>query len=171
MKLSALAPLALVLLAAPAFAHEGMLHDGCPAGQTFAAGDITVTGAFTRAMLAAAKVGAGYMTISNAGTEADRLLGATTEATPTVQLHNMSVKDGVMTMAPAEGGIEVPAGGSVELAPSGLHIMFIEPHAPFKEGECVAVTLKFEKAGDLPVQLVVGPVGADAAPDHSGHAM
>jgi copper(I)-binding protein len=171
MKLFALAPLALALLAAPAFAHEGMLHDGCPTGQTFAAGDITVTGAFTRATLAAAKVGAGYMTIGNAGTEPDRLVSATTEATPTVELHNMSVKDGMMTMTPMPDGIEVPAGGSVALAPGGLHVMFIGPKAPFKEGECVAVTLKFEKAGELPVQLVVGPIGADAAPDHAGHSM
>ena len=171
MKLIALAPLALVLLAAPAFAHEGMLHDGCATGQTFAAGDISVTGAFTRAMLAAAKVGAGYMTIGNAGTAPDRLVGATTEATPSVELHNMSVKDGLMTMSAVEGGIEVPAGGSVTLAPGGLHVMFIGPKAPFKEGECVAVTLKFEKAGDVPVQLVVGPIGADAAPDHAGHTL
>jgi copper(I)-binding protein len=161
----------LALVAVPVFAHEGMLHEGCPTGQTFTAGDITVTDAFSRAMLAQAKVGAGYMTITNTGAAADKLVGATTEATDKVELHDMAVKDGMMTMSAAEGGIEVPAGGSVTLGPGGLHIMFVEPHAAFKEGECVAVTLKFEKAGDLPVQLVVGPVGADAMPDHSGHAM
>jgi copper(I)-binding protein len=174
MTLLRFAPLALVALASPAFAHQGMLHDGCPPGQTFTVGDITVTDAFSRAMLAQAKVGAGYMTIANAGTAPDRLVGATTEATDKVKLHNMTTENGMMKMSPVEGGVEVPAGGSVTLAPAGLHIMFVEPHAPFKQGECVAVTLKFEKAGDLPVQLVVGPVGADSAPmemEHSGHAM
>lgn len=158
------APLALALLAAPAVAHEGMIHDGCPTGQEFVAGDITVSGAFTRATLDNAGVGAGYMTIGNAGAGADRLIAATSEVTPTVELHNMEVKDGMMTMAQVEGGIEVPAGGSVSLAPGGYHIMFIGPNQPFKEGECVALTLTFAEAGDLPVQLSVGPVGASEAP-------
>lgn len=167
MKLSALAPLALLVLSAPAFAHEGMIHDGCATGQTFTAGDLTVTGAFTRATLEGAKVAAGYLTVTNAGSTPDHLVAATTEATPDVELHNMSVKDGMMTMAPVDAaGIEVPAGGSVSLAPGGTHIMFMNPHAPFKEGECVAVTLKFEKAGELPVQLNVGGVGASEAPEH-----
>jgi copper(I)-binding protein len=166
MKHIAFAPLALVLLASPVFAHEGMMHDGCPPDQTFATGGITVSGAFTRAMLDAAKVGAGYMSIANAGAEADRLVSAKSELTPQVELHNMVVKDGMMSMSPVEGGIEVPAGGSVDLAPGGLHVMFIGPNQQFQEGECVELTLTFEKAGDLPVQLVVGPVGADAAPGH-----
>ena len=74
------------------------------------------TGAFTREMLDAAKVGAGYMSIANAGAEADRLVGARSELTPKVELHDMSIKDGMMTMLQVEGGIEVPAGGSVELS-------------------------------------------------------
>lgn len=169
MKHIAFAPLALLLLAAPAVAHEGMMHDGCAPDQTFTTGGITVSGAFTRAMLDAAKVGAGYMSIANAGPEADRVVGAKSELTPRVELHNMSVKDGMMSMSHVEGGIEVPAGGSVDLAPGGLHVMFIGPNQQFQEGECVELTLTFEKAGELPVQLVVGPVGADAAPEGHKH--
>lgn len=169
MKHIAFAPLALILLSVPAAAHEGMIHDGCPPNQTFAAGGITVSGGFTRAMLDAAKVGAGYMTIANTGSEADRLIGARSQLTPQVELHNMSVKGGMMSMTPVEGGLEVPAGGSVALAPGGLHIMFIGPNQQFREGECVELTLTFEKAGELPVQLVVGPVGADSAPEGHNH--
>lgn len=161
--------LMLPFLAAPAFAHEGMNHDGCPTGQSFAVGDITVSGAFTRATLPDAPVGAGYLTISNAGTDADRLLGAASLITPTVELHTMSVTDGMMKMQQLTDGIEVPAGGSVEFAPGGMHIMFIGPNQAFVEGECVELTLTFEKAGELPVMLNVGPVGASAAPEHEGH--
>jgi copper(I)-binding protein len=160
------AVVALCLFTVPAFAHEGMLHDGCPAGQTFSAGDISVTGAFSRAMLPNAPVGAGYMTITNAGSAADRLLSATTEATPNVELHDMKVTDGMMEMTPLPEGIEIPAGGTVTLAPGGLHMMFINPHAAFKEGECLAVMLTFEQAGELAVQLSVGAVGAEGAPEH-----
>jgi copper(I)-binding protein len=165
----ALAAVILLTLATHAIAHEGMIHDGCPAGQEFTAGDIIVTGAFTRATLPDAQVGAGYFTISNAGSEADTLIAASSEVSPTVELHNMTVENGMMKMSEVEGGIEVPAGGSVSLAPGGLHVMFIGPNQPFIEGECVAVTLSFERAGEVPVQLVVGPVGADAAPGHKGH--
>lgn len=165
------APLALVLLVTPASAHGGILHDGCPAGETFTAGPIAVSGAFARAMLPAARVGAGYLSIANAGNAADRLLSVTTEAAPAAELHNMSVKDGMMTMTPIEGGIEVPAGGSVALEPGGMHIMFIGPSEPFREGECVEVTLHFERAGDLPVTIGVGGVGAGEAPMAMHHAM
>jgi periplasmic copper chaperone A len=152
-----------------AFGHEGMLHEGCPAGQSFAAGDISVTGAFTRAMLPSAPVGGGYMTISNAGTMPDRLVGATTEATDTVEFHDMKVEGGMMKMIPMPEGVEIPAGGTVTFAPGGLHVMFLSPRAPFKEGECLEVVLQFERAGELSVQLSVGPVGADAAPEGHHH--
>ena len=153
----------------PTLAHEGMIHDGCPVGQEFTVGDITVSGAFTRAMLPNAQVGAGYLAIDNAGAEADRLVGASSDVTPTVELHNMTTENGMMKMSEVEGGIEIPAGGGVTFAPGGLHVMFIGPNQSFNEGECVEVTLRFESAGELPVQLVVGPVGADAAPGHEGH--
>lgn len=161
--------LAFTLMATPALAHEGVVHDGCPAGQTFTAGDITVTDAFSRAMLAGAKVGAGYMTITNTGTSAERLVGATTEATDKVELHDMATENGMMTMTPVADGIEIPAGESVTLGPGGLHIMFIGPRAPFKEGECVEVVLAFEHAGTLAVQLNVGGVGASEAPAEHHH--
>lgn len=172
MKLAAAAlVLSFLVLPAMAHAHEGMMHDGCPADQSFVAGDITVSAAYSRAMLPNAPVGAGYMTISNAGASADRLVGATTEATPTVEIHNMSIVDGMMEMEALPDGIEIAAGGKVTLAPDGLHLMFMQPKAPFNEGECVEVTLTFEQAGPLSVQLSVGPIGADAPPDHSGHTM
>ena len=72
-RLSSSRPLAALAAHLPAFAHEGMLHDGCAAGQVFAAGDITVTGAFTRATLPNARSARGYLTIENDRSTADRL--------------------------------------------------------------------------------------------------
>lgn len=156
------------LTAIPALAHEGMVHDGCPTGQIFTAGDITVTGAFTRATLPDAPVGAGYLTIENTGTAADRLVSVSSEIAPTIELHAMSTADGMMKMEHQPAGIVIPAGETIALAPGGLHIMFIGPNQPFNEGECVEIILNFEVAGNLPVELNVGPVGASAAP--GGHA-
>jgi copper(I)-binding protein len=72
----------------------------------------------------------------------------------------MSVKDGIMTMRPVAGGLEIPAGQSVTLAPSGLHIMFVSPKEPFVEGGKVPVVLTFEKAGTVETFLHVEGIGA-----------
>lgn len=159
----------LPLFASPAFAHQGVVHEGCPADQSFTAGDITVGGAFSREVLPGAEVGAGYATITNAGAAADRLMSAASETALTVELHNMTTEGGMMKMSQVEGGIEVPAGGSVQLAPGGLHIMFIGLLQPLLEGECVEVQLEFEQAGTLPIVLSVGPTGAAGPSEHTGH--
>ncbi len=165
------AVLGLALLAAPALAHEGLRHEGCAPDQTFTAGDLTISGAFTRAMLPAAKVAGGYLTIENGGTSPDRLLGGATEAARTVQVHQMQMEGDMMKMSEVEGGLEIPAGGKAELTPGGYHIMLMGVGTPFREGECLDLTLKFEKAGDVPVVLAVGGTAAAAPPEGHDHMM
>lgn len=166
----ALAVICLAMQGLPSqvFAHEGLVHEDCPAGQTFTAGALQISGAFTRATLPAAKVGGGYLTIENRSATPDRLLGGTSEAVETVQIHQMTMEGDVMKMGRAEGGLEIPAGEAVTLAPGGYHLMMIGLRNPLVEGECVEVTLQFEQAGDVSVMLKVSGMAADAAPE--GHA-
>lgn len=131
------------------------------------AGSLELSGAFTRATLPAAKVGGGFLTITNHGTESDRLVSAASPATPMVQLHEMRMDGDVMKMRELENGIEIPAGETVILAPGGLHLMFMKMTTPFVEGEEVSVTLGFEKAGTVDIMLHVGGM-ADRKPMH-GH--
>lgn len=161
----AFAPLGL---ATPAFAHMGMEHGGCAAGQTFTAGDIAVTGAYSRATLPQAKSAGGFMVITNTGATPDRLIGARTENAQLSQVHEMRMDGDVMKMGEVEGGLEIPAGGSVTLESGGFHIMMMGLVQPLKVDECLALTLTFEKAGELPVELNIGATDADAAPE--GHA-
>lgn len=173
--------LGLALVATPAFAHNGLIHEGCPTGQVFTAGDLTITGAYTRAMLPKAQVSGGYLTIENKGSSADRLLGGSTQAAKTVQVHQMKMEGDMMKMGEVEGGLEIPAGGTVALSPGGdaYHLMLMGVGTPFEEGQCLQLTLKFEKAGEVPVVLNIGGAAADAAPegemsmpmDHSDHQM
>lgn len=163
---------AFILLSAPAFAqpafaHEGVLHDGCPAGQSFAAGGITVTGAYVRATPKGARSAGGYLTIANTGTSADTLTGVSSEAASDVGLHQMKMTGNVMEMAPLEGGLVIPPGGSVPLDPMGDHLMFTGMSQPFVQGQCVEIVLHFAAAGDLPVQLNIGGFGQNAPPDAS----
>jgi len=137
---------------APADSHAG--H-----ADTVHAGDLAISAAWTRAMLPGQPAGGGYLTIANGGAVADRLTAAESPAAGKVEIHTMSVVNDVMTMRPVEGGLEIPAGGTVELKPGGLHVMFMQVTEPFREGGTVPVTLVFEKAGRVEVPFPVRPAG------------
>lgn len=148
------------LFASPVLAEMSEVH----------LGNLTLSHAFTRAMPPTAKAGGGYVTITNTGSEADRLIAVSSPAAPVVQLHQMKMDGDVMMMSELPDGIVIPAGGSVALAPGGLHIMFMQVPTPFAEGDTVSVTLTFEHAGKIDLELPVAPLGAKSAPmDHSGH--
>ena len=72
----------------------------------------------------------------------------------------MKVEDGIMTMRPLDGGLEIPPHATVTLAPGGFHLMFIDLKAPLVEGAEVPVTLTFEKAGSVDTFLHVKAIGA-----------
>jgi copper(I)-binding protein len=143
---------AAILVAAPAFAHNGIIH----------LGNINISLPFTRATLPNAPVGGGFLTIENAGTEADRLISVTSDVAGDTQLHEMAMAGDVMKMRQLVDGLEIPAGETVVLAPGGFHIMFMGLKQAFVEGETVAVTLTFEKAGSVEVLLPVQAPAADA---------
>jgi copper(I)-binding protein len=133
-------------------------------------GQIEITDPYTRAMLPVAKVGGGYITITNNGPD-DRLVSVTSDRAPKVELHEMKMKGPVMEMRELDGGIAIRTNGTVELKPGGYHLMFMDVPQPFKEGETIKATLMFEKAGPVDVEFPVGPVAGARTHDHSheGH--
>ena len=116
---------------------------------------ITISDAWTRATAPGAKIGAGYMTIRNASKSADRLIAASSPAAEKVEPH-VTVKDGDIFRMREVKGYDVPAGGSFELKPGGAHLMLMNLKAPFKEGDKVPLTLRFEHAGEIRTELQVG---------------
>lgn len=149
---------AVLLAAAPASAHDVKV------------GDLEISVPWTRATPPGAANGGGFVTITNTGTTDDRLVGAASPIAGKVELHTMEMADGVMKMRPVEGGIPVPAGETVQLAPGGEHIMFMGLDAPIETGSLVPVTLTFEKAGSIELEMTATPPGAPA-PDGDGHHM
>jgi len=128
-----------------------------------AQGAITVDAPWTRAAGQGGQ-GAGFVTIRNAGA-ADRLLSASTPAAGRTELHTMLRDGDIMRMRQVEA-IAVPANGAVTLAPGGLHIMLIGLTRPLAVGESVPLTLVFERAGTVTLNLAVQPAGA-RAPAHA----
>ena len=100
------------------------------------------------------------MTIENHGARPDRLLSAWSAAAAKVEIHQMALQDGIMTMRPLDGGLAIPPDGTVMLAPGGDHIMFIGLTAPFEEGQRIPVLLNFEQSGQIEALFEVGSVGA-----------
>jgi len=155
--LTALCAAAFVTLAAP------------PASaQTATTGTLTVSDLWTRATPPGAPTAGGYLTVANSGNEADRLIAVSTPAAAMSELHRMEMANGVMTMRPVQDGIEVPPGGTVTLAPGGLHIMFMALANDLTEGGTVPVVLTFEKVGTVEATMRVMALGATGPAAGSG---
>ena len=124
-----------------------------------AEGGPTVDRAWARATPGAAKTGAVYLRI--ASPTADRLVGLASPVAGKAELHSHVEEGGVMQMRPVEGGLPVPAGGTLELTPGGpLHIMLVELKQKLKAGDSFPLTLLFEKAGAREVSVKVERLGA-----------
>jgi copper(I)-binding protein len=128
------------------------------------AGSLEIAGPWSRATPQGASVAAGYVTIKNTGTTADRLVGGTSDAAAKFEVHEMSMDGGVMKMRPIQGGLEIKPGEMVELKPQGLHIMFVGLKKPLKQGDHLKATLEFEKAGKVQVDFDVTGIGGPPPP-------
>jgi copper(I)-binding protein len=120
-------------------------------------GSIKVEQAYTRSTVPGQMAAGGFMRIENKGA-ADQLVSASSPVAGDVQLHEMAMEGNVMKMRQVKD-IAVPAGGSVELKPGGLHLMFMNIKAPLTAGESVPVKLKFAKAGEVEVKMPVNAMG------------
>lgn len=133
-------------------------------------GDLVIEHPHIPATVKSAPVAAGYLIIKNNGPEADRLLGVSAGFSAKQQLHTMTMVEGVMRMRPLKDGVEIPAGGEVALEKGGNHLMFMKLSEQMQIGEMRDVTLVFEKAGEVKIDMmVIDPVDLEDNEDHSSH--
>ena len=137
---------------------------GAAAGE-FGVGDLVVEQPWARATPGKGKTGAAYLTLSNHGATADRLLAVATPIAKRAELHGHMMDAGVMKMRPVTA-IEVAPGTPTVLQPGGLHVMLMGLRAPLKEGDRFPLTLTFEGAGSVEVQVDVAGVGAMGPAGH-----
>lgn len=117
---------------------------------------IKIEDAWARPSAGADMNGAIYFRIVNDGKEADKLLSADTPSAKAAEAHeSMADDNGVMSMKPREI-VQVPAGGEVEFKPGGLHLMLVDLKQPLAVGDEVSLTLRFEKAGEIVLNVKVG---------------
>ena len=135
------------------------------------AGDLLISQTWSRATPGGAKIGAGYLTIENKGGAPDRLVAVSGQVAGKIEIHEMAVNNGVMTMRPVEQGLTIEPGKTVTLAPGGYHLMMMDLKSPLKQGDKVPLTLEFEKAGKVAVTLDVQAAGAKAPSGDGGGMM
>ena len=123
---------------------------GSVSAQTYQAGDLTLTDAFSYPTTG--RSGAGYFTLTNDGA-ADSLLDVEADY-PKVMLHKSMMKDGVMTME-HQMRVVVPPQGEIAFAPGGYHVMFMGLKEGWGVGDDIKATLIFEKSGSLEVTFKV----------------
>jgi copper(I)-binding protein len=137
--------------------------------QQYKVGTLVIEQPWVRATPGGAKVAGGYMTIHNAGSEPDRLIGGSMPLAGRLELHEMRLEDGVMRMREIRGGLEIAPGQKVELKPGGYHVMFMDLNAPLRQGETQKGQLRFEKAGTVEVEYKVEAVGAQQPAGKHSH--
>jgi periplasmic copper chaperone A len=144
-----------------------LLVGGIAAAQTYSAGGLEIGGPWARATPKGATVGAGYLTITNKGTETDRLIGGSAAPASRFEVHTTVMENGVARMRQVTG-LEIKPGETVELKPGGMHVMFMGLKQPLTNGQTVKGTLVFEKAGTVAIEFAVQAVGAPAG-GQGGH--
>jgi len=147
--LSKLAMMAILTAVAPAAFAQG----GGPS-------TITVEQPWASATPAGAMTGAVYMTLANKAKDADRLTAASSDVASKVQIHEMAVVNGIMTMRQLVNGLAIPAGGSVTLKPGGYHVMLIGLKKQLVMGQSLPLTLTFAKAGTISITVPIKAIGA-----------
>ena len=127
------------------------------------AGEIMVMDPFARVARPGAPTGAAFLGLHNLGDAPDRLIGAESPVAEVVQIHTHIEEDGVMKMRRIEDGILLPAGAMHELARGGDHVMLMGLTRQLTEGERFSLTLIFEMAGEVTIEVPV-----DNARDQAG---
>ena len=131
------------------------------------AGELQVEDPWVRAGPPTARVMAGYLTLHNHGETAREIVRVTSPAFARVEMHLSRIEDGMARMIPQDT-LRIPAGGKLELAPGGYHLMLFEPAAPLQLDDEVELTLQAGDGATLSVSAVVRMPGEPNG-DHSHH--
>src|SRR5688572_17823341 len=138
---------AVVLLAAAV-----LFPQGAGLAHNYEKGDISIRHPWTRATTSGETMAPAYMEIRNAGGETDRLIGAWSSTAERVDII-LTRKEGLVRKQ--VGVLEVPGRERLVLKPNGSHLLFLGLARPFAKGERIPLTLRFERAGEVPMELEV----------------
>lgn len=131
-----------------------MALPGAAVAEEFTVGDLRIVDPVARESARMAMAGAGYMAIVNEGDTVDHLVAVRADF-PRVMIHDTKMENDVATMFHIDA-VEIAPGETVELAPGGMHVMFMGLQGdPLEAGETIPATLVFENAGEIDIEFEV----------------
>ena len=139
-----------VLLAAPA----AQAHD-------YTEGSLKIGHPWARETASMARAGGAFLKIENTGDAPDRLLKASTPMAARAEVHTVIREGDVMRMREV-AAIDLAPKSTTELKPGSYHIMLMELAGPLKAGDRFPMTLVFEKAGSITVEILVEKMSGPA---------
>lgn len=144
------------------------IQDGDQGSQTNQSptGAIIVQDAMANAVPLAGGNGAIYFTVMNGTAQADRLVAVESEVAASTTMHESINDNNVVRMEARPDGFALPAGGRVELAPGGKHVMLMNLKAPLTEGETITITLRFDHAAPFSVTVPIMALGSKMTEEH-----
>ena len=117
-----------------------------------------------------AKIAGGYLTIENKGAAPDRLIGGSGDFAGKVEIHEMAMNNGVMTMRPLDKGLVIEPGKTVKLAPGGTHLMLVDLKQTLKVGDRLPLVLSVQPADVGPSSLTTITLEAEVRPSAGSHS-
>ncbi len=133
------------------------------AGAAVAATPIIIAHPYSHPTAAPGVPAVGFITLTNTGNKADRLLAVDSPDAESIEIHTSEINHGVMQMRALPQGVALPAGKTVALAHGGMHLMLFGLKAPLAAGGTVPITLKFQHAAAMTTQLDVEPRAPEPA--------
>jgi periplasmic copper chaperone A len=132
-----------------------LLWGGTVFAHDYRLGALVIGHPWARATLRNAPGGGAYLTIRNTGTETDRLISARSPASGLVQVNETRKEGDSLRNRELEKPLEIPPGGTVKMVPDGLHLLMLGLKDPLQKDTRVPLTLVFEKAGKIEVEMTV----------------
>lgn len=137
---------------------------GAPKSTTYTVGKLVISDPWARGESEAAPECGGFFVVTNKGETADRLVSASSRQAERIEIHAIKVVGGDIKMRRLADGLRVPPDTTLTLKPRGYHLLMLGVKVPLAKGAALPVTLVFDKAGSVDIELVVraaGPVGND----------
>lgn len=137
----------LLLSAFTFFTAQTLAHE-------YSTGDIEIDHPWSREAPPTATVIAGFFQLKNNAQQDDYLISASTPVAKRVEIHTHEMSDGMMQMKQIDR-VKVAAQEAVMFKPGGYHLMIFNPEKAYKQGERFPMTLTFQNAGEVQVELAV----------------
>jgi periplasmic copper chaperone A len=150
-------------------ATVALLLSTAAASHEYTVGTLQIGHPYAPSTPSLARTAAAYLSITNKGDAADRLLAASSPRAQKVELHTHIMEDNIARMREVPA-VDIAPGATATFQQGGMHIMLVGLTAPLTVGEKVPLTLRFERAGSVDVELVVERTARrPAASEHHGH--